>query len=422
MKLLSKTSIYTSITTVALLLAGITIVYGMILKKINHEETEHILHDKYRVIKLLKEGKPPVHFSSNIGEKISINEIPVLTMKGTQFRDYIAKEERENEDITIREVKFQTQVGEKKYEVTIARSLAEQKEITRYIISTVIIFLIFSLVVLFILNFFISRSIWAPFYQTMAFIKKWSITEGAAIDFKKTNIDEFNELNTSVYGLINKINEDYSNLKEFTENISHETQTPLAIISTKIELLMQESNYSENQRKLLSQSYESIQRLNKLNETLVTLSRIENNQFENVENIDLSVAVKKIIEELAEFIEAKKIHVQSDLIPVKKEINLTVLLILLNNLFINAIKHNLPQNGIITINLSNRSLSIKNSASHEEINKKHLFARFKSYSTSQNSIGLGLSIIKKIADILGWEIKYRYKDSMHEFELVWLKV
>lgn len=421
MKLLSRTSIYTSITTVVLLFTGITIVYGLILKKIKHEETEHILHDKSSVIKLLERGKPPVHFRSNIGEKISIEEIPALTMKGNEFRDYTAQEEGEHEYVTIRELKFQTQVGEKKYEVEIAHSLAEQNEITRYITSTVIIFMIFSLVVLFILNLVISRSIWTPFYQTMAFIKKWSIKDNLSVEFKKTSINEFNELNTAVYGLINKIKEDYSNLKEFTENISHETQTPLAIISTKIELLMQESNYSEKQKKLLSQSYESIQRLNKLNETLVTLSRIENNQFDKIESVDLSIVVKNIIEELADFIEAKKISIQLNLTPVKKEVNLMILLILLNNLLINSIKHNLPQNGFIVIDLNQYSLSIKNSALHKEIDKKHLFERFKSYSTSPDSIGLGLSLIKKITDILEWKIKYSYKESMHEFELIWSK-
>lgn len=69
MKLLTKTTIYTSITTILLLLTGTVIVYLLILKKINHEDTEHLLQDKVKVIKLLEKGKPPIHFSSNIGEK-----------------------------------------------------------------------------------------------------------------------------------------------------------------------------------------------------------------------------------------------------------------------------------------------------------------------------------------------------------------
>jgi signal transduction histidine kinase len=427
MKLLTRTTIYTSITTVLLLLTGTIIVYLLIIKKINHEDTEHLLQDKAKVIKLLEKGKPPIHFSSNIGEKISIEKMPVKTFDGNKFRDYKITEGNETEEeeldeaITIRELTSQTTIDDKVYEIKIARSLSEGKEIRTYITSTIVIFLIFSLLILSILNMVISRRVWSPFYKTISFIKHWSVKDSIPIQFKHTAINEFNELNTSVHGLVKKINEDYSNLKEFTENISHETQTPLAIISTKIELLMQESNYTDNQKKLLSQSYESIQRLKKLNETLVTLTRIENNQFAEIETIDLSVSIRNLLEELADFIEAKKITIQLNVESVKKEINPIVLSILLNNLLVNALKHNLPSGGVIHIMLNPHKLLIKNTALIEEIDHRYLFERFKSYSTSPDSIGLGLSIIKKIVHILGWEIKYRYKDRMHEFELMWPK-
>lgn len=423
MKLLNKTTIYTSITTVLLLLTGTIVVYSLIIKKINHEDTEHLLIDKGKVIRLMQKGKPPVHFRSNIGEKISIEEIPAITLKGNVFKDYVinaeGEEGEEGEDITVRELTCQTQIDDTFYEIKITRSLSEGREIREYITSTIVIFLIFSLAILFVLNMIISRRIWSPFYHTMAFIKQWSIKENTPVRFKRTSIDEFNELNTTVNGLIKKIKEDYFNLKEFTENISHETQTPLAIISTKIELLMQESNYSEHQQKLLSQSYESIQRLKKLNETLITLTRIENNQFAEIEVIDLADEIKNRIAELNEFMEAKQISIQLDLQSVKKELNPIVLAILLNNLLINSIKHNLPLNGFIHIQLDHQRLSIKNSALTKEIDKKHLFERFKSYSTNPDSIGLGLSIIKKITDILGWKINYQYKDNAHAFEIRW---
>lgn len=420
MKLLSKTTIYTSITTVLLLLTGILIVFTLIFKKIKHEETEHLLIDKFKVIKLLQKGKPPPHFRSNIGEKISIEEIPFLTLKKNVFSDYLTKEEAgENDFITIRELKFQTQVGDKCYEIKISHSLAEQDEIKNYIISTIITFLIFSLLILLILNLIISRRIWTPFYNTVVFIKHWSIRENQPVEFKQTGIDEFNELNIAVNGLIKKIREDYSHLKEFTENISHETQTPIAVLSSKIELLMQEHDYSENQKKLLSQSYESIQRLKKLNETLITLTRIENNQFVKMEIVDLSVLIKNSMEDLSDFIEEKAIQVQLNIVPVEKEVNRMVVTILLNNLLTNAIKHNLTRGGFIQIDLSQNGFLIWNSASNGEIQKKYVFERFKSYSTNPNSVGLGLSIIKKVIDFLEWKISYRFKDDVHTFEVIW---
>ena len=423
MKLLNKTTIYTSITTLILLLAGISIVYFLILKKFDHEDNEHLLMDKNKVVNLLLQGKAPVLFLANVGEKVSVVNIPAQTIKGNVFRDYTIAEEGEEDDddeqLTFRELRFQTKINNAFYEIKISHSLSEGKEIAEYITSTIILFLIFSLAVLFALNMMISKRIWSPFYNTLAKLKGWTIKENSPLHFKQTNINEFNELNTTVNALIKKIKEDYTNLKEFTENISHETQTPLAIISAKIEMLMQESNYSEKQQTLLSQSYQAIQRLKKLNETLVTLTRIENNQFIGTEKIDLSLAVKNKVADLIDFIEAKKITIQMDLIPVEKNINPILLNILLNNLFSNSIKHNLPENGSIHVVLNEGRLSIKNSAPNNKIDEKHLFERFKSYSTSEDSIGLGLSIIKKITDILKWKISYSHNDTIHEFEVRW---
>lgn len=423
MKLLNKTTIYTSVTTIALLLTGISIVYFLILKKIDHEDNEHLLMDKSKVINLLSQGRSPILFSANVGEKISVQEISVQTIKGNVFREYSISEEGEEDDddekLTFRELQCQIKLSDKTYEIKISHSLSEGKEIGEYIASTIIIFLFFSLIVLFVLNGIISKRIWSPFYNTLSRIKLWTVKENAPFHFKHTNIDEFNELNATVIGLTKKIKDDYSNLKEFTENISHETQTPLAILSSKIEMLMQENNYSEKQKKLLSESYQSIQRLKKLNETLIILTRIENNKFVGIEKVNLLSAIKSKITELNDFIEAKKININLDLMSIEKEINPTLLNVLLNNLIINAIKHNLPEKGFINIILNQQGLSIKNSALNNKIDEKHLFERFKPYSTDENSIGLGLSIIKKTTDILEWKINYHYQDNIHEFKIYW---
>ena len=124
------------------------------------------------------------------------------------------------------------------------------------------------------------------------------------------DIDEFHLLNDTLKDLTYQIQSDYHNLKEFTENVSHEAQTPLSIISTKIELLMQETNYSERQHKLLVQTYNATQRLYKLNEGLILLTRIENKQFVETSSIDLDQAIEEKIEVLEDFIEAKQIIVE----------------------------------------------------------------------------------------------------------------
>jgi len=170
MKLLTKTNIYTSVATILLLLVSITTAYLLIINKIDSEQDEHLLQDKSTVIDLLKAGETVMLFSANVGEKISVKEIPIQTFFQNKFRDYIVNEEEADEGeetFTYRELLFQTSINNKCYEIKISHSLSEGKEIGEYIATAIVIFLIFSLAVLFLLNRYISKYIWAPFYKTL---------------------------------------------------------------------------------------------------------------------------------------------------------------------------------------------------------------------------------------------------------------
>jgi signal transduction histidine kinase len=421
MKLLTKTNIYFSTTTILLVLIGMSIVYVLVLNKINSEVDEHLLLDKGKIIELLKQGKPVPHFSSNVGENIEIKEITEQTVFNNQFKDYIV-DEQENEEgddeITFRLLLFETKINNKNYEIKISQSLSEKKEIGEFIAGIIIIFLVFSFSILFFLNRYISKFIWSPFYNTIKQLRAWSMKENKQIVSAETNIDEFNELNHTINMFIEKINADYINLKEFTENISHETQTPVAVISAKLEMLMQENNYSGNQQRLLSDAYTATLRLKKLNQALISLIRIEKGSFSSFDILNLTVAIEKKLVEMSEFIHAKNIRVEKKLDQVEKFINVEIFNMLINNLMINAIRHN-SQNGVINITLKPNELIIENTGAEKRIEKENLFERFKPYTTSNDSVGLGLSIIKKIADFLEWDLSYEFQDNLHIFRLTW---
>lgn len=237
------------------------------------------------------------------------------------------------------------------------------------------------------------------------------------LNFKDTDIDEFHLLNDTVKDLTHQIQSDYHNLKEFTENVSHEAQTPLSIISTKLELLMQEDNYNEKQHKLLVQTYNATQRLYKLNEGLILLTRIENKQFVETSQIELTQAFDEKIEVLDDFIEAKQITIERVYNKkIVKEVNPILLTILLNNLCINAIKYNLEEGGTIKITVDEDSFSVENTSYIEKINRQFLFDRFNKNSIS-GSLGLGLSLIKKIVDFYNWQVTYSHKDGIHKFKI-----
>lgn len=425
MKLLTKTNIYSSITTILLFAIGIFIVYEIIFVKLDREADKKLLYIKSQIIKGLEDGISPKEFMTNIGQKIYVRKIDKQTIfdnkfieyKGKSFEEEVIDVDTKDSRVTQRELLFQTTLNEKAYEVTVCISLTEGKLIGEYISGVVLIFLVLSFIILFLLNRFISDFLWSPFNDTLSKIKTWNIKKQDKLNFRNTDIDEFHLLNDTLKDLTYQIQSDYHNLKEFTENVSHEAQTPLSIISTKIELLMQETNYSERQHKLLVQTYNATQRLYKLNEGLILLTRIENKQFVETSTINLNQAIDEKIEILEDFIEAKQIKIEKVFNKqVTKEVNAVLITILLNNLFINAIKYNLEENGIIKVTVDEDSFSVENTSSADKIDKQFLFDRFNKNSIS-GSLGLGLSLIKKIVDFYNWHVTYSCKDGIHKFKI-----
>lgn len=399
---------------------GIFIVYQVILLKLDREVDKQLLSAKEQIVNGLNDGISPNEFLANIGQKIYVKKVETQTIFDNQFIEYIEKDPKDptnNGDITQRELLFQTPVNGSIYEVTICNSLTEGKKIGDYIAVVVLIFLVISVIILFLLNRLISAFIWSPFYDTLTKIKTWNIKKNEVLNFKTTDIDEFHLLNDTVKDLTHQIQADYHNLKEFTENVSHEAQTPLSIISTKLELLMQVDNYNEKQHKLLVQIYNATQRMHKLNEGLILLTRIENKQFVETSAIELTQAFDEKIEVLEDFIEAKQITIEKQYNKqITKEVNPVLLTILLNNLCINAIKYNLEEGGTIKITVDEDSFSVENTSYIEKINRQFLFDRFNKNSIS-GSLGLGLSLIKKIVDFYNWQVTYSHKDGSHKFKI-----
>lgn len=420
MKLLTKTNIYSTATTLALLTIGIFLVYRVILLKLDNDIDKQLLFAKEKIITGLTDGKTPEQFSSNIGEKIYIKEIYKQGSKNNSFSEFNLTDYNQNgntENSLQRELVFQTTVNDKAYEVSVVRSLSEGRAIGEYIFIAGLVFLFLSVAILLLLNRYVSAYIWSPFYDTLTKIKTWNIKKSDVLSFKNTNIDEFHLLNDTVKDLTQQIKSDYQNLKEFTENVSHEAQTPLSIISSKIELLLQENNYTEKQHELILQIYRANQRLYKLNEALILLSRIENKQFVEVSPINLEDAINEKIEELEDFIEAKQINIQKEFTAkVVKDVNPVLLNILINNLWINAIKYNLEEGGFIKFQMDEHTFTIENTSTRGKIDKQHLFERFNKNSTS-GSLGVGLSLIKKIVDFFNWQITYSFKDGVHKFKI-----
>lgn len=262
MKLLTKTSIYFIFSTALLFILNAFIVYKSILLKFDAEVDENLKAEKAFIIGKLKAGYKPEDVVARKDDSKSIREIKKQSLFTEQYTYSEGKEiyEEDEEDegtIKLKTLIFQITVNDKAYEVRITDSLSETREIGAFIGNVVVVSLFSTLLALYILNLVISRFVWSPFRDTLAQVKQWRVKSKYQLVFKRTNIQEFNALNETLNDLTIQIKTDYLNLKEFTENVLHEAQTPLAILSNKLEFLLQETNYSRHQTELLHQAYQA---------------------------------------------------------------------------------------------------------------------------------------------------------------------
>jgi len=211
----------------------------------------------------------------------------------------------------------------------------------------------------------------------------------------------------------NSVLKDYEALKSFTENASHEIQTPLAVINSKIELLMQSENFSEPQMRHIQHIQEEVSRLSKLNQSLLLLTKIDNQQFKDHERVDIANIITRQLDNYEELMAAKEITLTKNIAGESfVMMNKTMAEILVSNLIINAIKHNI-KNGTIEISADENQFTVKNTGATLSTNPGELFERFKKDKVNSESLGLGLSIVKKIADQYHFKTGYHYTNGLH---------
>lgn len=125
-------------------------------------------------------------------------------------------------------------------------------------------------------------------------VEKYNLETTKVILYEPTDIIEFRDLNVNVEKMTERIYKDFLTQKEFNENSSHEMQTPLAIIKNKLELLIQSKNLTEQEMLHIQSIFSAVKRLTLLNKGLLLLSKIENRQFTQKENVNLEELLQSI--------------------------------------------------------------------------------------------------------------------------------
>lgn len=299
----------------------------------------------------------------------------------------------------------------------ITRTNIEEPNETIFIIALTTFFFMLLLVGgLLYLNKRISGKIWEPFNNTLVKLKSFNLATGQRPVFKRSDIIEFEELNGALDELIEQNISAYRIQKEFTENASHELQTPLSIIKAKLNVLQQSKDLTEEQYDTIEAMNRALMRSTRLNKDLLLLAKIENGQFDNSEEFIPSIIIRQSISNLKSLFIEKNIHIDTQFNSERKILgNAALFEILINNLLLNAFRYS-PKGGNILLTLTMERLVISNPGK-KSLGKDNLFKRFSNGSSEAKGTGLGLAIVRQIVRYLDWKISYTFENQEHIFSI-----
>ena len=303
------------------------------------------------------------------------------------------------------------------HKLTIISSLVEEDDLLEDSLWSVIWLFVILVTSIIIINNIVLRKIWYSFYNILEQLKAFRLDKDSPAIDTQTNTKEFKELQNASNVLIRQSKNAYSSQKQFTENASHELQTPIAIIINKLELLLESEYLKEKDAKTIAEVLNISGRLKKLNNSLLLLAKIENKQFLEQKNISINQVSKTLLSDLKELAEFKKIDIKIEEInDCNVTINSSLAEILISNLIKNAIFHN-TENGKIHLNFSENKFTICNSGNIAALNPEIIFQRFTKNTTNNKSTGLGLAICMAICESYGISLTYQFKENKHCFSV-----
>lgn len=325
------------------------------------------------------------------------------------------KEEDEKEFFRI--LQFSVKSNSENYNVQIKESLVESEDLLKIILKLLISILLVLVGTLLFINYNIKQKVWKPFYKTLAELKNFRVDKTGELKLEKSKINELNDLNLSLNELSSTNKKVYQSQKEFTENASHEIQTPLAIVQNKIDLLWQTENISEDQAKLMDEISTATIRMSKLNQALLLLSKIENKQFSETEEVNLNRLAEVFFKNYQEQIKFKELEIKTQFSRFfLVNINSNLAEILVGNLLLNALKY-APKASEIQALFTENEIHISNKGNGKSLATDLLFKRFQRQNNQENGTGLGLEIAMQIANSASLKLTYEFKENRHFFIL-----
>ena len=408
MKLLTKTSLNFISASVLFFLVGSMAMYFSVRNIMAEDLRNRLLQQQNEFIYTAQQN--------NVMDLVS-ELVFVQTTQNKQLYSFSDTVLITNEKYMLyRNLDFSYVQNDQDYKVTILISQSESDKLIMKIAIMNIGFAMLFFLIMFFVNRHSIKSALGVFYSTIRKLEDFEVTQSSTLSLDTAEIEEVKKLNQVFEKMSAQIRQDFISQKEYTENVSHELQTPLAIISSKADELMQADNLSKEQMEQLALLLETTNRLSKINQALIFLTKIDNRFYTEGSTFSLNDLIKEKLSLFKDAIQDKNIKLKLDLLDITHVyMNPYLAETLIINLIKNAIVHN-ENGGILRITLNNQTLSIANSGSPLSFDEKDIFKRFTRSNENKKSLGIGLSIVQRICDLYAFNIAYSYADE-HQFKI-----
>jgi Signal transduction histidine kinase len=394
--------------------------YAKLVDEINDEVDDALeIYSEIIITRVLANQQMP---KSDIGSNNSFSIIPVDSVYASDNQrikyydaDIYIPEKGEYEPARILKTIFVNNSGEY-FELTVSTPSFEREDLKEAIFNWIVYLFIILICTIIVVSIIVLRKSMRPLYILLNWLDKYSPGRKNRVVPNSTKYKEFYKLNVAAQKAVDRIEEVYEQQKQFIGNASHELQTPLAVMGNRVDLIIDQLNLNEQQLKEMLLLKETIRNTVRLNKNLLLLTKVDNHQFTDNENINISNVVKESITNLQDIYGYKEITVKAD---IKGEIivnmNETLAQIIISNLLKNAFIYS-SNNSHILIKGDKNYISVINEGD-KALEGDLIFNRFYQGAKKEGSSGLGLAIVKAIAKYYNFRVDYSYKNNQHIFSI-----
>ena len=423
MKLFYRVLMHLLMAIVVVLSGWAIVFYGGIMDEINDEVDDSLEDYSELIITRSLAGKELPSNDNGSNNQYYLTQVDAsyaLSKEAFFYRDsmiYIA-EKGEREPARILNTIFKDKEGQY-YELFVYTPAVDKADLREAIFRLLIGLLASLLVAILLINIWVFRRSMKPFYQLLEWLDKFRLgkkNEPLSID---THTSEFRHLNEAVSRFAMHSEEMFEQQKLFIGNASHEIQTPLAVCKNRLEMLLEDETLSEHQMGEIVKTYETLEHVSKLNKSLLLLSKIDNSQFSDAKEINLNELLHRYVEDYQEVYDYQDIDLKvQEQGHFQVQMNETLAVVLVTNLLKNAFLHNIYK-GIIRIEVTSSFIRFGNTGADTPLDGVRIFERFyQGNKKKEGSTGLGLALVDAICRQSQLQIRYRFAENMHWFEVL----